>query len=466
MVKNVWAFMLLFALSVSAPASAAALDGATAAAMGAAAQGIVTAGNAKSVSVCVVRDGQIVYAQTFGAGSNGNEYFIGSATKTFTAVSVMQLVAAHRLALTDRLSKFYPAFAHAQAITVEQLLTHTSGIPDFLPVGLQSGRAHNPITPDEIIADMGKLPLDFAPGTQWNYSNTGYALLGRIVEKVSGMPLAQYEAAHIFKPAGMNETAVAHAANPQNAAPGFEIAGSVLGTFGTTDPSWYYAVGDIVSTASDIARFDIALLGGKLVTPATLKRMMQPAPFRSTVAANWQDGLGFFLAKFGTEQLAGHHGGETGFRADNELLPARRLAIVILGNGTYETGTVLKAALAGLFPQAAAYQTAHPAPAPPDPAPNVTLQSAAFIRELMTGKTTPSTLTPAMNAGLTPAILDSFKTLAASYGSLRSLTFLTKGYSSGYTTYTYKAAFANGKVVYPLVVYDKDGKIAGVQHFQ
>ncbi|MHB8462831.1 MAG: serine hydrolase domain-containing protein, partial [Vulcanimicrobiaceae bacterium] len=234
-----------------------------------------------SVSVAVVEHRHIVYVSAAGsarlnpqrAATPETLYHIGSITKLFTAVSIMQLIRERKLGINDSLSAFYPSIPNAKEITIRELLMHRSGIPNYLDTAIATGDVLHPTSPDAILSEVAKEKPDSLPDKQFEYSNTNYVILGQIIERVSGMPLASYYAAHIFVPAGMHMTYVGSAPKDAQSAVGYFLSNS-RHVQNPGDPSWYYGCGDILSTASDLARFDIALMNGTLLDAATLREMI------------------------------------------------------------------------------------------------------------------------------------------------------------------------------------------------
>jgi CubicO group peptidase (beta-lactamase class C family) len=444
------------------PGIAAALDGAGQLGSG------QHDGDAPSVSVAVVENGRIVYAKAFGladvatgtAATAATRYRIASITKMFTAVCVMQLVEQGRLSLDDTLSKYVPEYTRARAVTIRELLMHTSGVPNYLDAAFADGSVNRRTTPTAIIASVSGKPLDFAPGTRYEYSNTGYVLLGMIVEGVSGASLTAYENKHIFIPAGMPSTTVG------DAPPGTPEAVGYMDHSGTPadryDASWLFADGDIVSTASDLARFDMALMAGKLVRPKTLALMQS-----TNVSMNdgkYRYGLGLTLAPFDDKLVAGHHGGVPGFETDNELIASDGFATVVLGNAfDFLTPTVEDGILAAFYPAASARAiatVATPAPAATGEDPAITARFKRFFAGLQQGTIDPSALSQAMRDALTPEALAAMKAQFGPLGPITSLVYRGLTPAGAYEQYGYQAAFGTKRVTFQFVL-DKDGKIAG-----
>ncbi len=329
---------------------------------------------AESISVAVVLDDRIVGSRTFGNATATTAFSIGSVSKMFTAVSVLQLVETGRVALGGDVARYLPAYPGLSGITVRQLLTHTSGIPNYADDAIATGAVAHKTNAAAIIASMLAKPRDFPAGTDWNYSNTGYVVLGQLVESISGEPLAQYERRHVFDVADMRDTFVA-------GTQGRDAAGPFDGDPG--DWSWYYACGDAFSTAGDLARFDIALMRGRLLRPQTFALMRRTVPF-ATLAPGVADGLGVFVSLVGDVSVVGHHGGEPGYRADNEMVPGRGFAVAVVGNGNYNTAPIVAQALQSYL--GANLTAALPPAAYVDGAPQFTARLKSLVEDVSAGK--------------------------------------------------------------------------------
>lgn len=426
--------------------------------------------SAPAVSVAIVENGHIAYTRASGledvaAGrkaTTATRFRIGSITKMFTAVAVMQLVERGALRLDAPLATYLPNAPHAHEVTIRQLLMHTSGMPNYGDEALASGAMGRPTTPAAIVASMAERPLAFTPGSKYAYSNTGYVLLGLVIEHVSKVPLARYEREHILGPAGMHDTtAGADPPGPGVASPYMDAAATPAPP---VDASWLYADGDIVSTASDIARFDIALMDGKLISAASFA-LMQAGPV-ATDEEGASYGLGVMVFRLGDQQLVGHHGGLPGFEADNEMLPKARFAIVTCGNAfLFSTAALNGPLLATLLPATSARAVAqHKAAmlvtgAGEDPA--VTARFATFFSALQQGRVDRATVTDEMNAQLTAERLPDLAQQLAPLGTLQKLIFRTKVDQGPGIVYHYTGVFSEQTTPMTFSV-DKNGKIAGV----
>jgi CubicO group peptidase (beta-lactamase class C family) len=449
------------------PAVAARLDGALQAVTGS------TKGLSPALSVAVVENGRLVYVRAFGfsdlaaktPATPDTRFRIASVTKMFTAVSVMQLVEAGRVRLDAPLATYLPDAPHAANVTIRQLLNHTSGIVNYGDDAIISGVVATPTTPRDIIASVAKRPLDQQPGAAFDYSNTGYVLLGLVVEAVTHRTLAEYEREHIFGPAHMTQTTVGEAAA------GAPVARGYANATGTTpppfSPSWFYADGDIVSTASDLARFDIALMAGRLVKPATFAEMQAGAVIAPKIAKGVSFGLGLMLFASGGETFVGHHGGLPGFAAETEMLPAHRYAMVVLSDASdFPTSAanvvVIRETLPALYAQllAPAPATA-PALSAAGEDPAVTAKLRSFVAQVQKGTVDRAALTDEMNAALTPASVSAVAGQFGPLGALQTLTFRSSEAAHGLTSFHYTAVFAGGQTMPLTIALDKDGKIAG-----
>jgi D-alanyl-D-alanine carboxypeptidase len=428
-----------------------------------------TPGSAPAVSVAIVEGGRIVYARAGGledvagkrAATTRTRFRIASVTKMFTAVSVMQLVEAGQIKLDDPLAAYLPNAPHAREVTIRQLLMHTSGIPNFGDAAFASGSVRTATTPAAIVASMAQKPLGFTPGTRYDYSNTGYVLLGMAIEKITGSALAAYERDHIFAPAGMHDTTVGEPPAGPGTATGYMDAKAALAE--PFDASWLYASGNIVSTPSDIARFDVALMNGVLVRPETFATMRAHPVATDEPTAKY--GLGLTVFPLADLTFIGHHGGVPGFEVDNELLPDQKFAIVVFGNAfDFSTAKLNGPLLAALFPQTSARAVAEQKKAAltvaagEDPA--ITERFRVFFSALQKGRVDRAAVTSVLNAQLTAENLGSVAEQLASLGTLEKLIFQSKAEQGGGTVFHYTGIFS--KQTTPMTFsLDKSGKIAG-----
>lgn len=286
-------------------------------------------------AVLVAKDGKILINKGYGRAnldwkvpnSPMTKFRLGSVTKQFTAACVLLLEERGKLKIEDPVKKYLPGVPAAwDRITIFNLLTHTSGIPNF--TSFQDYRASEamPTTPEKLVARFRDKPLDFAPGTSWSYSNSGYVLLGYLIEKVSGEPYSKFLQDNIFTPLGMKDSGYAANAKiiPQRAvgyAPG--PGGPVVA--GYIDMSIPFSAGGLYSTTEDLLRWEQALYGGKLLTAASLQKMT--TPFRD----NYAFGLVVRKAPNG-DRIFWHNGSIEGFNTWVGSIPAENLDVIVLAN--------------------------------------------------------------------------------------------------------------------------------------
>jgi D-alanyl-D-alanine carboxypeptidase len=389
---------------------------------------------------------------------------IGSATKMFTALAIAQLVERGRLSLDDRLATFRPDFPNAASITIRELLMHRSGIADYLGAALADGRFESPTTPVQIINAAAKVAPESDPGTRFSYSNTNYVLLGLIVERISGMPLHEYYEKYIFRPAGMLETFAGTVPPASSVATGYILSGNRTAPQSPGDISWYYGCGDVFSIAEDMARFDIALMDGRIVRPATLTAMTAPASPSDAFGKGDRYGLGFTIVPFGDMVLVGHHGGLPGFEADDEMILKDRFAVVALGNDyNFPTGVLVNAALKNAYPAQAATVAAQAASETAAAAAQVaplTSRFTTFFSSLLAAKVPAEEMSATFKAAMTPPTLSELKQMFAANGTFERLQFVSDDETGGYHRYHYTAVFSSGTQPVTFVV-DSDGAIAG-----
>lgn len=258
--------------------------------------------NAPSVSIAVVKDGKIAYVQAYGTACLDPaaparaemRYKIGSVSKQFMAMAILLLVQDGRLSLDDPVGKFIPDLTRGQAITIRQLLTHTSGYQDYYPLDYVAPFMTHPVTPEEIITRWARKPLDFEPGTQWQYSNTNFVIAGRILEKVSGESLMEFFRARIFRPLGMETPIDLDRESLTESEPrGYTRFGrGPVRPVLPEAPGWLFGAGELAMTASDLALWDIGLMQNKLLRPALMQQMITPVRLKNGAPTNYALGIG------------------------------------------------------------------------------------------------------------------------------------------------------------------------------
>jgi CubicO group peptidase (beta-lactamase class C family) len=292
------------------------------------------------LSIAVIRAGRdtIVY-EGYGKADLENDvpatpatvYRIGSITKQFTAAAVMRLVEKGSVHLDDPIGNYLPDLPKAwRPVRVRQLLNHTSGIPSYTDLGDSwAKRWGEYMPPDTLVALTADKPMDFAPGTGWRYDNTGYVLLGMLLEKVSGKPYAAYLDSTLFQPLGLTHTRYCDRAPliPHRAS-GYQRDGSDFTNAPYLDMSQPFSAGALCSTVGDLARWNRLLSTGKVVSVASYAQMTTP---QGNARLNHY-GFGLVRGAVGSHIMIEHGGGIHGFITANAYFPSDSLSVTVLTN--------------------------------------------------------------------------------------------------------------------------------------
>ena len=335
-------FLFVFALQSTAVAQTGrSTRGPVAHAADSIADAIIKRGRVAALSIAVIRGRDTLVMKGYGMADIENEvpatprtvYRIGSVTKQFTSVAIMQLVEQGKLSLDDDVTKYVPnAPTHGRRVLVRHLLNHSSGIPSYTDVGGSLGRIMRQDLPkDSLIATVKDDSLQFEPGSHFYYNNTGYFLLGMIIERVTGKPYGEYLHDVLFAPNGLSSTVycsvtplIKHRAQGYDARP----TGLVNADYISMDLP--YAAGSLCSTVGDLAAWTRLLHSGKLVKKSSFASMTTPA--KLTSGRPMQYGFGLFMDTLGTHRRIHHGGGINGFISELAYYPDDSLTVVVLSN--------------------------------------------------------------------------------------------------------------------------------------
>ena len=297
-----------------------------------------------SVSIAVVRDGRLVMARAWGKASDtlpvaspDMPYQIASNSKQFLAALLLRLAHDGRLSLDDKVARWLPQVSGADRIAVRQLLSHTAGIQDYWPQDYAFPAMATPTTPDEIIRRWAMKPLDYDPGTRWQYSNTGYVVAGRIAELAGGAPLDTLLKTYLFGPLGLQLLFIDDANGPQYPH-GYDR--HALGPVRQVTPpahGWLYAAGELSMTASDLARWDIARINRQVLTPGEWDEQETPVHVGDGTSNGYA--LGVRIGQRGGRRIIDHGGEAVGFLSQNTVWPNERAAVVVLTNAGFSDAT-------------------------------------------------------------------------------------------------------------------------------
>lgn len=314
-----------------------------------------TVNNRFNGTVLVARDGKILLEKGYGyqdvakkiPASPSSLYQYGSVTKQFTAALVLHLEEQGKLKLDDKLSKYFPQLPYADSVTIYNLLTHTSGIynytrnPDFM-----KSEAVKPIDQQKMFALFKDKQLDFQPGSKYSYSNSGYVLLGYIIEKASGKKYETLLTEKILKPLGMQTAGFDYTkSNSANRSIGYNsIDGEKVQPAGIVDSSVSFSAGSLYGTARDLYKWHLGLQEKKLLSGTSYAKFTKP--FHSRYA------LGVSIDTSYGKHVEEHGGGIFGFTSMLKRFPADDVVIVVLSNNSSNaTGDIAKNLSAVLFNQ-------------------------------------------------------------------------------------------------------------------
>jgi D-alanyl-D-alanine carboxypeptidase len=386
---------------------------------------------APSVSVAVVEDGRLSYAQAFGAAGLGTRYAIGSVSKQFTVAALLKLQEQGKLSLDDRVSKYFPNLRRANDITIRQLLSHTSGYEDYAPQDYIIPEWTEATSPAAILDRWAMKPLNFEPGTKWQYSNTGYVLAGSIFEKAAGERLVAFLNANIFAPLGMASAGDWRPGDPANATAYTRFAVGPPRPVKREAANWYFAAGELAMTPSDLAKWDIAFLEKKLLTARSYEEFT-----RETVLANGNRShyaLGLSVGELNGIPMWSHNGEVSGFLASNAIFPTRNAAVIVLSN---QDGVNLVGPLARQIASTVLL------PEQPEGKAKDTAQVRRILEGLRAGGIDRRLFTPNANSYFTTEALTDIRKSLGTLGKLVQVTFGGENLRGGMTHRTYRAEFS------------------------
>jgi D-alanyl-D-alanine carboxypeptidase len=373
--QRTWLVPVLFVLLLAGSASRSAAQATAASPIATRIEAVLKAAfpaTGPGAAVIVVKDGKVLARQAYGMASlelgvplrPDSVFRLGSVTKQFTAAGIMMLVEQGKLVLQDPIEKYLPGYpTQGHVITVEHLLTHTSGIQSYTDIpGWMAGKVMADLSVQELVDGFKNEPMQFAPGTQYRYNNSAYVLLGAIIEKVSGQTYEQFVNERIFKPAGMRSAYYGSngpiipkraqgytggSASPQNAR-----------YLSMTQP---YAAGSLSAAVDDLAAWDAALYTETLLKASSLEQMWRPYKLKDGTSTDY--GYGWSVSKLRARPTVEHGGGIFGFSTYVLRVPGDRVYVAVLCNSdspaaapSYIAKRVGAIAIGNPYPEPAAVQ--------------------------------------------------------------------------------------------------------------
>lgn len=303
-------------------------------------------------TVLVAKNGSILLEKGYGirnaetkVNHDENSVFqIGSVTKQFTSTVIQKLQMEGKLSVKDKLSKYFPQYAYADKITIENLLNHVSGIYNYTNDSVfMTDHITENLKQDAFWKMIKDKPLDFEPGTKFNYSNSGYMLLGYIIEKVTGQPYEAVVRKNLFQPSGMTHSGFdfTHLTSPDKSI-GYMVLNKEAHTPAPiVDSSVAFSAGAIYSTVHDLYNWNTALNAGKIIPLKILENSYKP--FKEKY------GYGFGIDSIYGQRRISHGGGIHGFVSNLTYIPEEKVNVVILSNKSYDVGSVSSDLLAILY---------------------------------------------------------------------------------------------------------------------
>lgn len=416
------------------------------------------------VSIAVLKGGKVVMAKGYGLANvelnvpaaEETVYQLASVTKTFTATAVMLLVRDGKIALDDKIAERLPDLPAAwNKVTVRQLLNHTSGIKSYTSVPDFEKTLRKDYTQRELLDLVAKAPLEFAPGEKWSYNNTGYFLLGMLIEKAAGKPYGEFMAERIFQPLGMTRTRTNDLrAIIRGRAQGYEWDGKELRNGEHTSPTQPFAAGMLVSTVGDLAKWDAALANHAVLDESTLTTMWTPTRLSKGEAGY---GFGWGVSKVAGHRLVSHGGGISGFSTEISRFIDDTLTVIVLTNLEGGQAESLARGIAGRFVPALAEKASGPIADNDEP---TTRRLRRMVEAALKGEADPTLFTEESGKVLVPRIKE-MKSGLAPLGALKTFQLLDREEEGQGVRLRYRAGFETDTFSVSFVL-DKAGKIAGV----
>jgi D-alanyl-D-alanine carboxypeptidase len=403
-----------------------------------------------SVSIAIVEHGHLAYAKAFGRASldpsrpatTQTVYAIGSISKQFTSAAILLLAQQGKISLDDKVSKYFPDLTRANEVSVRELLSHTSGYEDYAPQDYTIPEQTKPTTPLRVIDEWAKKPLNFAPGTKWQYSNTNYVLAGQIFEKASGENLMTFLDAKIFDPLGMRSAGDCSVDKDPNDAVAYTRY-----VLGPPSPAlreghgWFFGAGELCMTPTDLAKWDIAFLRHRILSAHSYEEFTHEVRLADGDRTHYA--LGLHVGTFDdTIPTISHSGEVSGFLALNRIFPTRDAAVVVLSN---QDAVDLIGPVGDEISRWILEPDYHNQAAPASPA--EIAQVTSILEGLQQGHIDQSLLTSNDKFYFTPLALRDIEASLAPLGKLKSVTRRRQSLRGGMTYREYQAQFEKKTLV-------------------
>ncbi len=406
-----------------------------------------------SASIAIIEHGKLAYTHAYGKArlqpstpaTPQMRYSIGSISKQFTAAAILLLQEQGKLSLDDAVGKYVPGLTRGDDVTIRQILSHTSGYQDYWPEDYVMTPMLKPTTAQQILDTWAKKPLDFQPGTQWQYSNTNYVIAGAIVERVSGEKLMDFLGEHIFHPLGMESVWNSDEAKltQADATAYYRHALGPLRVAPKEGRGWMFSAGELAMTAHDLALWDASVLAESVLKPESYNQMFTDVMLKSGKETHY--GLGVQVETRDGHRSIEHSGEVSGFVSDNVVLIDDGVAVAVLTNqdavGAASTIAHLAAPVVAGYPLTAPEQ-----------------QALDIYYGLQQGRIDRSLLAPNLSDYFTPEALADFQSSLAPLGE--PLTFKQVGdqLRGGMTFRAFRITYPDRRLMLTTYTYP-DGKL-------
>jgi CubicO group peptidase (beta-lactamase class C family) len=412
-----------------------------------------------SASVGIVRDGRVAYVRAFGKArlsppldaSPEMHYAIGSISKQFTVAAVMLLAQDGKLSIDDPVSKWFPELTRANEVTLRNLMSHTSGYQDYAPQDYTIPAWTKPTTAQAIVHEWATKPLDFDPGTQYQYSNTNFNIVGLIVEKVAGQPFWSFLKSRVLDPVGLLHTIDLDTEHDQ-----LEPTGYFRYALGPLRPAlmeakgWYFADGGMAMPVADLLAWNISVMDESLLQHTSYAEMEKPMRLKSGRDSSY--GLGLGIGEMNGHRVLSHTGEVGGFVASNVVIPDLKFAVAVLTNQEASPAASAIGRAIGSVLLSNAQESG-------DDASEAEALARRVLTALQKGTIDRSLFTPNANFYFSQQGLDDFASSLGPLGEIRSLRQTSTSLRGGMRYRGFAVEFANGARVTISTYMTTDGKI-------
>jgi CubicO group peptidase (beta-lactamase class C family) len=394
-----------------------------------------------AVSIAIVKDAKVALAQAYGdarldpktPATAAMRFSIGSVSKQFLAAAILLAAENGKLSLDDRVGKYLPSLTRANDITIRQLLSHTSGYQDYYPQDYLPPFMREPVTAEGILDRWAIKPLDFEPGTAWQYSNTGFVVAGRVLEKATGVPAIEFLRTRIFSKLGMLSVYdLDH--QPLTSADAGGYIRYAIGPLHPVTPEasgWLFAAGELTMTARDLALWDAGLINGTVLSSRSFVQMITPVRLKNGAPTSYALGIGVSDSN-GHPRLS-HGGAVSGFTSQNTIWPDLKMAVVVLSNkdGSTAPGRITRGLEALLL-----------APAEDPDAAKLLEQAKTIFASLEEGRLDRALFTANGNSYFTAEVIADYSASLKPLGTPKSFELLHSGLRGGFTERSYRIVFS------------------------